>query len=111
MSQSDKAAKARQAAEAQAAMRAAGAAQQPQSESLTASGAVARRVVHHPWDHANPKYKPHVQLRTPEPLKMKLDFLAERHARGHKSMQDILIHAVERYVDELLAEELAKETP
>jgi hypothetical protein len=70
-----------------------------------------RRVTDYPWDHANPKYKPHVQLRTPEPLKLKLDFLAERHAGGHRSMQEILIYAVEQYVAELLAEELAKEQP
>ena len=117
MSQSEKAMKALQAAQAAAHMQATSAAQQPQSEKLyagvnaPASPPPHRRVTDHPWDSANPKYKPHVQLRVPEPLKMKLDYLAARHPRGHKSMQEILIFAVEQYVAELLPEELGKETP
>lgn len=65
------------------------------------SGAVDAANLSGPWDKANQKVRTVFSLRVPEPLHMKLTWLAEN--MPNESMHSIAIKAVEDRVNDLIA--------
>lgn len=65
-----------------------------------------------PWDEANPRVISFFQIRMPEPLKMKIEWLELQHRmKGERSgsrglQHQIALTALEREIDRLVAKEL-----
>lgn len=60
-----------------------------------------------PWDDANPRIISFFQIRMPEPLKIKIEWLASRHlGEGKGSQHKIALAALEREIDRMIAKEL-----
>ena len=58
-----------------------------------------------PWDDANSRVISFFQIRMPEPLKLKIEWLAARHlAEGKGSQHKIALSALEREIDRMIAE-------
>lgn len=61
----------------------------------------------YPWDDANPRVISFFQIRMPEPLKRKIEWLDARNPSREKSSQHkIALAALEREIDRLIAREL-----
>lgn len=61
-----------------------------------------------PWDDAHPKVKIPFQARLPEHLHMKMHWISQR-TMGGRSLQDIVLTAIEEYCDREVARELGSE--
>ena len=59
----------------------------------------------HPWDAGNPRVISFFQIRMPEPLKMKIEFLASK-LPGTGKQHKIALSALEREIDRMIAKEL-----
>lgn len=74
-------------------------------------GAVTVLPANLPWDNTDPRVKLYFQVRMPEPLKRKIEWLelqrlmrGERRSRGMQ--HDIVLGILEREIDRLVAKEL-----
>lgn len=74
----------------------------------------ARQIQDMPWEQGNPRVISYFQLRLPEPLKIKLDWLytSQKVEPGEKrqSAHQIAIAAFEREIDRLIAKALKERT-
>lgn len=60
-----------------------------------------------PWEDANERIVAYFQIRMPEPLKLKIEWLGSRRIGGTKESQhQIALKALEREIDRMVAKEL-----
>lgn len=74
---------------------------------VTTPAPVPEGKAFHLWDDANPRVISFFQIRMPEPLKRKIEWLASRQPGGGSGKQHkITLAALEREIDRLVAKEL-----